>query len=1007
MIFDANDPRLTAYALDEIDPSERAAIEQLLADCEEARIHVGEIRQTAHWLAQEMQKERETASTLTMTSHLLIDQALKSTMPTANHRKWWRRPYRLLSMAATLLIGGTVGLLSLNAYQKDRREKLEVAYARIASRTLQAQPAAKSPPVALGPRNVRLPLPRVAKPRTTNDPEMTGDKTVLRDLEARLELATTGEQAPPTDLPQMRQVAAETASRSLLKAKLPDVGRPQTTSAPELGQLASQVVQLKESEKGSPTYSYGLQVPGGGTAKAAGRMGGMGGAMGSNRNSMTAMNRLDRRESIASRSMAEGRSATKALPPDGSVTTPRTYGKKVDVFSIEPNQVAAGASQKAPALSRFADPYPAMSGPYARQNPAYQSQSLQGQNAQQNSVNQSQSSQGQPISGPYAQQNSGNRPQAQSQPGQNAGQNARYAVAERGQQVQFGANPTGLGAQPNGAIAPFEPQPLQTGGAAAPAQAVVSAPAEDGLKVPAIAIAKDSLAQAQKNDQQPQPVQQAAPAPAPMAGEGFMPPQPGQPAGNVEVFDRIEENSFVRAIDEPLSTFSIDVDTASYANVRRYLVQMNQLPPPDAVRVEEMLNYFSYQDAPPSPGSREPFAIYLEVARCPWSGDHRLARIGIAGKPIHQNERPSSNIVFLIDVSGSMADYNKLPLVKWALQRLVEQLDGKDQVAIVVYAGASGLYLPSTRCDGDRKAEIFSKIDQLHAEGSTNAGAGLQLAYEIAAKNFKPDGINRVILATDGDFNVGVTQRDELTRLIEAKAKSKVFLSVLGFGMGNLKDGTLETLADKGNGNYAYIDSAEEAYRVLVRQMGSTLMTIAKDVKVQVDFNPAKIAAYRLIGYENRVMANQDFANDAKDAGEIGAGHHVTALYELVPAGKNMTIANVEASKFIKPAQVKGDSPECLAVRLRFKHPEGDKSTLIERGVVDRGLDYSQASLDFKFASAVAGFGMNLRNSPSRNNLSYAAVIELATPALAYDPHGYRKEFVELVGRAKQISRAP
>ena len=384
-------------------------------------------------------------------------------------------------------------------------------------------------------------------------------------------------------------------------------------------------------------------------------------------------------------------------------------------------------------------------------------------------------------------------------------------------------------------------------------------------------------------------MQQAAPAP--VAGGEVNAFVPEELARNAEAFDRIQENPFVRAIEEPLSTFSIDVDTASYANVRRYLLQLNQLPPPDAVRIEELLNYFSYQDAPPAPSSRDPFAIHLEVARCPWSAEHRLARIGIAGKPIHQNERPPSNLVFLIDVSGSMADYNKLPLVKWALQRLVEQLDGKDQVAIVVYASASGLYLPSTRCDGDHKAEIFSRIEQLHAEGSTNAGAGIQLSYEIAAKNFKTDGINRVILATDGDFNVGITQRDELTKLIEAKAKSKVFLTVLGFGMGNLKDGTLETLADKGNGNYAYLDSAEEAYRVLVRQMGSTLMTIAKDVKVQVDFNPAKVAAYRLIGYENRVMANQDFANDAKDAGEIGAGHHVTALYELVPAGKEPLIA--------------------------------------------------------------------------------------------------------------------
>ena len=313
---------------------------------------------------------------------------------------------------------------------------------------------------------------------------------------------------------------------------------------------------------------------------------------------------------------------------------------------------------------------------------------------------------------------------------------------------------------------------------------------------------------------------------------------------------------------------------------------MNQLPPPDAVRIEEMLNYFSYQDPPPPPSSPDPFSVQVEVARCPWNGDHRLARIGIVGKPIHPNERPAANLVFLIDVSGSMADANKLPLVKWGLQRLVEQLDGRDHLAIVVYAGASGLYLPSTPCDAAHKPDILSKIDQLRAEGSTNAGAGIQQSYELAAQNFKKDGINRVILATDGDFNVGITEDEPLIKLIEAKAKSKVFLTVLGFGMGNLKDSKLEKLADKGNGNYAYIDSSEEAYRVLVRQMGSTLITIAKDVKIQVDFNPAKVAEYRLIGYENRAMANEDFANDAKDAGEIGAGHHVTALYELVPAGK-------------------------------------------------------------------------------------------------------------------------
>jgi Ca-activated chloride channel family protein len=478
---------------------------------------------------------------------------------------------------------------------------------------------------------------------------------------------------------------------------------------------------------------------------------------------------------------------------------------------------------------------------------------------------------------------------------------------------------------------------------------------------------------------------------------------------NNEGFDRIEENPFKVAIDETLPTFSVDVDTASYSNVRRYLTQLSQLPPPNAVRIEEMLNYFSYEDAPPASGDATPFALHVEVARCPWSPEHRLARIGITGKTVHQSERPPSNLVFLIDVSGSMADANKLPLVKWGLQRLVEQLDERDRVAIVVYAGVAGDVLESTPCDDAHKPAILAEIDKLHAEGSTNGGAGIQRSYDIAAGNFKKDGTNRVILCTDGDFNVGVTQRDELLKLIEAKAKSKIFLTVLGFGMGNLKDNTLEMLADKGNGNYDYIDSAEEAFRVLVRQMSSTLITIAKDVKVQVDFNPARIQSYRLIGYEDRLLAKEDFANDAKDAGEIGAGHHVTALFELIPtSGKpGEVLAKNPESEFVRPAEAKGDRPESFVVKLRYKQPMGDKSTELQRRVIDQGLDYGRASNDLKLAGAVAGFGMMLRNSAHKGNLTYAAVIELATPTLAHDPHGYRKEFLELVRKASQISGMP
>jgi Ca-activated chloride channel family protein len=475
---------------------------------------------------------------------------------------------------------------------------------------------------------------------------------------------------------------------------------------------------------------------------------------------------------------------------------------------------------------------------------------------------------------------------------------------------------------------------------------------------------------------------------------------PAQP--NTESYARIVDNPFQRAADEPLSTFSIDVDTASYANVRRFLSQ-NTLPPRDAVRIEELLNYFPYSDAAPSSASEHPFAVHVEVAGCPWNAQNRLARIGIAARPIDQSRRPASNLVFLVDVSGSMQEPNKLPLVQWSLQRLVEQLGENDQVAMVVYAGASGLVLPSTSCI--HKAEISSAIAQLQAGGSTNGGAGIQLAYDIAAQHFIKKGTNRVILATDGDFNVGTTSEGELVRLIEAKAKSGVFLSVLGFGMGNIKDNTLEKLADKGNGHYAYIDSPREAYKVLVEEMGSTLITVAKDVKIQVEFNPARVGAYRLIGYENRIMAHQDFNDDTKDAGEIGAGHHVTALYELVSPGKEGSLPQVDPLKYAKPAPPSAPSDECFTVKLRYKRPDGDASRLLELGIQDAGRAFADASDDLKFACAVAGFGMLLRGSADKGSLTYPGVLEIAQASSARDPSGYRQEFIAAVRQAAALTR--
>jgi Ca-activated chloride channel homolog len=496
----------------------------------------------------------------------------------------------------------------------------------------------------------------------------------------------------------------------------------------------------------------------------------------------------------------------------------------------------------------------------------------------------------------------------------------------------------------------------------------------------------------------PMPAPVAAPATEPQEGEVLRDVQnelKKKGAEDQELQAELADEAFAPIVDNPFqdvskdaqSTFSIDVDTASYANVRRFLNQ-NALPPKDAVRIEEMLNYFPYNDPPPSAASDDPFAIHSEIAACPWNAQHRLARIGIAARPIDQSRRPSSNLVFLVDVSGSMDQPDKLPLVQWGLQRLVEQLGENDRVAIVVYAAASGLVLPSTSCL--HKAQVMSAIDQLRAGGSTNGGAGIQLAYDVATQSFVKNGTNRVVLATDGDFNVGIQDQDKLVELIEAKKKSGVFLSVLGFGMGNLKDSTLEKLADKGNGHYAYIDSPREAYKVLVEEMGSTLITVAKDVKIQVDFSPSRVAQFRLIGYENRRMAHRDFNDDTKDAGEIGAGHHVTALYELVPPAKSPRSAE--------------SSAQSLIVKLRYKKPSEEASRLIEHRVVDQNVDFGHASDDLKFAAAVAGFGMLLRDSPYKGSLTYDGLLELAQPTLAHDPSGYHQEAVELVRKAKALT---
>lgn len=473
-------------------------------------------------------------------------------------------------------------------------------------------------------------------------------------------------------------------------------------------------------------------------------------------------------------------------------------------------------------------------------------------------------------------------------------------------------------------------------------------------------------------------------------------------------YPRYVENPFTLVASEPLSTLSTDVDTASYANVRRFLNQ-NQLPPPDAVRIEELLNYFSYAYAPPTGDA--PFAAHLEVAGCPWAPEHRLLRVGLKGRVLKEDRRPPSNFVFLIDVSGSMSPAARLPLIKQSLRQLVKRMTENDRVGIVVYASASGTVLEST--SAVNKELILAAIDRLEAGGSTNGGEGIQRAYDLAVANFIQGGVNRVLLCTDGDFNVGITDRSQLLKLIEEKAKSGVFLTTLGVGDDNFKDATLQQLADQGNGNYHYLDTAEEGHKVLVEQMNATLVTIAKDVKVQIEFNPAHAAAYRLIGYEKRLLAKEDFNNDAKDAGEIGAGHTVTVLYEVVPAGVPVRGA-VDPLKYqpnpppvatTGPAKTSPASKELLTLKLRYKAPDGETSKLLEFPLTDSRVPFARASTDFKFACAVAEFGMLLKDSPFKGTATFASALELAGEGKGDDAHGYRAEFLNLVAKAKALKR--
>lgn len=470
---------------------------------------------------------------------------------------------------------------------------------------------------------------------------------------------------------------------------------------------------------------------------------------------------------------------------------------------------------------------------------------------------------------------------------------------------------------------------------------------------------------------------------------------------NTEDYAKIVENGFKNPFADPLSTFSIDVDAASYSNVRRFL-NHGQMPPKDAVRIEEMVNYFNYDYKQPK--GDDPFSINTELASSPWNKEHKLVHIGLQGRDISMDNLPPSNLVFLLDVSGSMSDANKLPLLKSAFRLLIDKLRPQDKVAIVVYAGAAGEVLPST--SASEKDKILDALDNLSAGGSTAGGAGINLAYKIAKQNFVKNGNNRVILATDGDFNVGASSNESMEELIEQKREEGVFLTVLGFGMGNYKDSKMEILADKGNGNYAYIDNILEAQKVLVHEFGGTLFTIAKDVKIQVEFNPAKVQAYRLVGYENRILAPEDFNNDKKDAGELGAGHTVTALYEIIPVGVNSQFV-VDDLKYQKTKITEGaiGSSELMTVKLRYKAPDGDKSKLIVQTIEDSKNSIDNTTDNFRWSAAVAAFGMQLTASDFKGDLTYSDIYDLAKSARGKDEQGYRAEFIRMVESCRLMAR--
>ncbi len=943
MNIDPNDPRLTAFVLGELDPSERADVEALIIESPDCRQAVDEIRLTAQWLSEELHAESKAHSAATELNHHVVAETLlkpaadpdfTSPSPTVSlsvsaasapspHRPWWRLTSSQwkLAAAAILVVAG-LGVTSLVQFSARPRQELD----RVA---MQAAPPSFA-------RKMEV-LEGYGPDGTAPSPP--GAKVPASAPAAPAQVRALGIAPARPSSPRDEQILDETKPAASDVRLYGEAGKPASGGEMSGGEIDRSAIGVEAQNARVNTKSKGMVAGGAADSYSVDAP-------------LRRKDMLDKKRTGEGEGRNEGgRVARSAAPAEEKETTR---------LALSSESAAGRSVLDAKATGEARAP---MSGPPAGAMMA----------------------QGAPQQRPRL-----SKPRTTNDPGavmtQGAPNELGRTLAEgslAGKPMQRGQEVPELAQKQQ---APkFGKQPdVQFGFEGAKRRGA------DGANRLEQAQLKEGKAKEMKGDAEPQREALAEQL-----------HDRGAAVADAEAFAPIVENAFLVVSKERQSTFSIDVDTASYAMIRRFLNQgEGQLPPRDAVRIEEMLNYFPYHDSPATDASDQPFAVHVEVAGCPWNAASRLARIGIAAKPIDQANRPASNLVFLVDVSGSMDSADKLPLVQWSLQRLVEQLGENDRVAIVVYQGAAGLVLPSTSCI--KKAEIMGAIDRLKAGGSTNGGEGIQLAYKVATQNFIQNGTNRVILATDGDFNVGIADDKKLIELITSEAKTGVFLSVLGYGTGNIKDAKLEQLANHGNGNFAYIDTPTEAYRVLVEQMGSTLVTVAKDVKIQVDFIADQIAQYRLIGYENRALANADFDNDAKDAGEIGAGHHVTALYEIIPADPAAR-AQLAQQKPAAAAGAAPSKPSAFVVNLRYKKPAEDKSALLVYPVVDEGLDFGRASGDLKFAASVAGFGMLLRDSRYKGTLTFDGVLEIAQSTLGDDPSGYRKEFVNLVRKAKTI----